>query len=110
MAKKTVVTELLVDDIDGSTGDRTINFTWDGVAYEIELSKRNAAAFEKTMKPYLDGGRRVRSTRARRVAVARNGKRDLAGIRSWAEQNGFAVSSRGRIATAVLEAYDAAHS
>ncbi len=109
MAKKTVVTEILVDDIDGSTGERTITFTWEGVAYEIELSKKNAATFEKTMKPYLDAARRVRSSRPRRIGGTRAGKRDLAAIRSWAEQNGFDVSARGRVAGAVIEAYDEAN-
>ena len=108
MAKKTVVTEVLLDDIDGSTGDRTYTFTWDGAAYEIELSKKNAAAFEKTMKPYLEAARRVKSSRPRRTN-ARSGKRDLPAIRSWAAENGFAVSSRGRVATAVIEAYEASN-
>jgi hypothetical protein len=110
MAKKTVVTEILVDDMDGSAGDRTITFTWDGTAYEIELSRKNATAFEKMMKPYLDVARRVRSsTRGRRAVGARGGKRDLAAIRAWAEENGFDVSARGRVAGAVIDAYDAAN-
>jgi hypothetical protein len=109
MAKKTVVTEILVDDIDGSAGERTLNFTWEGTAYEIELSRRNAAAFEKTMKPYLDAARRVKSSRSRRGASGRSGKRDLGAIRDWATKNGFDVSARGRVAGSVIEAYDAAH-
>jgi len=109
MAKQTVVTEILVDDLDGSTGDRTVTFTWDGTSYEIELSKKNAAAFEKSMKPYVDAARRIRGSRARRPAAARSGKRDLTVIREWATQNGFDVSARGRIAGAVIEAYEAAN-
>jgi hypothetical protein len=109
MAKQTVVTEILVDDIDGSPGDRTINFTWEGTAYEIELSKKNAAAFERAMKPYLDSARRIRGSRGRRSGLARSGKRDLTAIREWAAQNGFEVSSRGRIAGTVIDAYEAAH-
>lgn len=109
MAKKTVVTEILVDDIDGSPGERTINFTWDGSAYEIELSRKNAAAFEKTMKPYLDAARRARTSRVRRGGAGRSSKRDLAAIRDWAASNGFDVSTRGRVAGSVMDAYDAAH-
>jgi Lsr2 len=107
MAKKTVVTEILLDDIDGSAGERTYTFTWGGAAYEFELSRRNAAAFEKTMKPYLEAARRVKSSRPRRST--RSGKRDLPAIRSWAAENGFTVSARGRVATAVIEAYEAAN-
>jgi hypothetical protein len=109
MAKKTVVTEVLVDDLDGSPGERTVNFSWEGTAYEIELSRKNAAAFERTMKPYLDAARRVRSSRGRRSGAGRSGKRDLGAIREWAAQNGYDVSARGRVAGSVIEAYDAAH-
>lgn len=109
MAKQTVVTEILVDDLDGSAGDRTVNFMWDGTSYEIELSRRNAAAFEKAIRPYVDAARRVRSSRGRRPAgSARSHKRDLGAIREWAAKNGYEVSSRGRIAFSVIEAYDAA--
>lgn len=107
MSKKTTVTEILLDDIDGSAGERTYAFTWAGAAYEIELSRKNAATFEKTMKPYLEAARRVKSSRARRST--RTGKRDLPAIRSWAADNGFAVSARGRVASAVIEAYEAAN-
>lgn len=108
MAKKTVVTEILVDDIDGSPGERTVTFTWDGTAYEIELSRKNAQAFEKTMKPYVEAARRVRGARGRRGG-GRSGKRDLAAIRDWAAKNGYDVSARGRVAGTVIDAYDAAH-
>lgn len=108
MAKQTVVTEVLVDDIDGSPGDRTVRFGWDGTTYEIELSNKNVAAFEKALKPYLEAARRIRGGRARR-AVGHADKRDLAAVREWAAQNGFAVSSRGRIASSVIEAYEAAN-
>ena len=109
MAKQTVVTELLVDDLDGSTAERTVNFMWDGTSYEIELSKKNALAFEKAMKPYVEAARRTRTTRGRRGASTRSDKRDLTAIREWAAKNGFEVSARGRIAANVIEAYEAAN-
>ena len=109
MAKQTRVTEVLVDDIDGTTGERTVTFSWDGTSYEIELSKKNAVAFDKALKPYLDSARKVRGPRGRRTATARSGKRDLAAIRDWAGHNGFEVSTRGRIAASVIEAYEAAN-
>lgn len=110
MAKQTVVTEILVDDLDGSNGDRTVNFTWDGTPYEIELSKKNAVAFEKAIKPYLEAARRVRSNRNRRPATSsRSHNRDLSAIRDWAAKNGYEVSTRGRIAFSVIEAYEAAN-
>jgi hypothetical protein len=111
MAKKTVVQEILVDDLDGSAGDRTVNFTWDGTAYEIELSRKNVTAFEKSMKPYLDAARKVRvgGGRPRRSSGRAGSRRDLGAIREWAAHNGFEVSARGRVAGSVIEAYDTAH-
>ncbi len=109
MAKRTVVTEILVDDLDGSAGERTVNFTWDGVDYEIELNKKNAIAFEKALKPYVDAARRSRVGRGRRSGGRASGKRDLAAIRDWAAQNGFDVSARGRVASSVIDAYEAAN-
>ena len=109
MAKQTLVTEILVDDIDGSTAERTVNFMWEGTSYEIELSKKNAAAFEKAMKPYLDAARRTRGSRSRRSGGSRSGKRDLGAIRDWAAKTGFDVSARGRIAASVIDAYEAAN-
>jgi Lsr2 len=108
MAKRTLVTEILVDDLDGSPGDRTVNFTWDGVDYEIELNKKNAVAFEKALKPYVEAARRSRGGRGRRSSRSA-GKRDLGAIRDWAAQNGFGVSARGRIASSVIDAYEAAN-
>jgi hypothetical protein len=110
MAKQTVVTEILVDDLDGSPAERTIRFSWEGVAYELELSKKNAVALEKTIKPYVAAARKARTGRPRRAgSTARAGKRDLAVVREWAAQNGFPVSTRGRVAATVIEAYDAAN-
>lgn len=108
MAKQTVVTEVLVDDLDGSAADRTVNFSWDGTSYEIELSKKNAQAFERAIKPYVEVARKARASRARR-SNSRGAKRDLSAIRDWAAQNGFEVSTRGRIAASIIDAYEAAN-
>jgi hypothetical protein len=117
MAKKTVVQEMLVDDLDGSPGDKTVSFSWEGTGYEIELSRKNYQAFEKAMRPYVKAARRARggtsrrrpSTRASRGSSNSGNKRDLGAIRAWASENGYAVSERGRIASSVIEAYEAAH-
>ena len=109
MAKKTVVSEILIDDLDGSAAERTVRFSWEGVAYELELSKKNAVAFERTMKPYVAAARRERSQRGRRPSATRSGKRDLAPVREWASQNGYPVSTRGRVAQSIIDAYDSAN-
>jgi hypothetical protein len=116
MAKKTVVQEMLVDDLDGSPGDKTVSFSWEGTGYEIELSRKNYQAFEKAMRPYVKAARRTRGGTSRRRPSTRSArsnsganKRDLGAIRAWAAENGYSVSERGRIASSVVEAYESAH-
>lgn len=114
MATKSVTITEFIDDLDGSKADRTVTFAVDGTSYEIDLSKKNAAAFNKALKPYLDSARKVR--RAAGKASPRGGARrtrtdgpDLAAVREWARANGHSVSDRGRIPATVLEAYRAAN-
>lgn len=110
MARTTITT----DDIDGSPDAETIRFSYNGVSYTIDLAKKNRAAFEKALKPYLEvaqksSGRRASATTGSRRG--RSGRRrggssvDLAAVRSWARENGIEVSERGRIAQSVIDAY-----
>jgi len=109
MAKQIVTTTEYIDDIDGGPAVGTVTFAYDGTDYEIDLSKANARALEKVMATYVQHGRKVRPSRARRSTTAAS-KRDLSMVRAWAHENGFEVSERGRIASAVLDAYDSASS
>jgi hypothetical protein len=114
MARKIV--HQLVDDLDGSlleVGEgETVLFSLDGAAYEVDLTSEHAAELRRTLEPYIAAGRRVGSARpgpSARAARGPGAHRDYAPIREWAKQNGYAVSERGRVPAAVLEAYDAAH-
>ena len=111
MARNVVTTTNLTDDLAGGIAHRTLSFAYDGAAYEIDLSKRNARAFEKALEPYISAARRSSSRRTKSAAGAKaRPKRDLTAVRTWAQTNGHAVASRGRIPSAVLEAYDASRS
>ena len=48
----------LVDDLDGTVLEvgegETVHFSLDGVAYEIDLTEDNAAAFRAALAPYRD--------------------------------------------------------
>lgn len=112
MAKRVVTTVELTDDLDGGKADRTLHFAFDGTNYEIDLSKKNATALEKVLKPYVESARKVRqpARRGRPASTARRGGRtDLGEIRAWARNNGHEISDRGRIPAAVVEAYNAAN-
>ena len=63
MAQRTQV--LLIDDLDGSSADETLNFGLDGAAYEIDLSTANAGLLRKALADYVAAGRRVTTSRAR---------------------------------------------
>lgn len=112
MAQKVQV--ILVDDLDGGEAEETVSFALDGVSYEIDLSAGNAAQLRDSLGSWIGHARRVggRAASGRRAASAprgRSGSRDLTAVRSWARDNGFQVSDRGRVSSEVLTAYDAAH-
>ena len=110
MAQK--VTVHLVDDLDNGPADETVLFSLDGVSYEIDLSKKNAAAFRNSLAQYVGPARRLsRSSGVRGPARRpRGGDNRAAEIRVWARQNGHKVSERGRVSATITEAYDKAHS
>lgn len=106
----TVTNVRLVDDIDGSEADGTVELALDGKAYEIDLSKQHADELRSILDPYVRAARRTgggSSGRRQRVATATAKPRpDLSAVREWAGQNGFEVSARGRLSAAVMEAYE----
>jgi hypothetical protein len=56
MAKKVTTTTTIVDDLDGTPIEdgqaESIKFSFEGTAYEIDLSKANAKALRDALKPY----------------------------------------------------------
>ncbi len=112
MAKKHITQ--LIDDLDGSVLENgtTINFSLEGRAYEIDLSEKNAEKLREAFEPFTVAARPIGSSTpgVRRPSRGRAvSSRDLADVRAWAEKNGHAINARGRISSAVLSAYDAAH-
>ncbi|KXC06520.1 MULTISPECIES: histone-like nucleoid-structuring protein Lsr2 [Microbacterium] len=115
MARREIKTYIVVDDLTGEEipeeDSVSIQFSYGGQAYEIDLSRQNATKLDDFLAPYIDKARRVRSfgaAPARRAAPAAR-TRDLEAVRAWARSNGHTVSTRGRVAKSLLEAYDAAH-
>lgn len=104
----------LVDDLDGTPiedGGGTVRFSIDGANYEIDLSAANADKLTDALEKYVSAGRRVRSGGSATPAAAgkKSDPKRLKAIREWAAENGHEVSSRGRIPTDVIDAYDAAN-
>ena len=107
MAQKTIV--VVEDDLSGGAADESVTFALDGVTYEIDLSAENARSLRDVLAAYLAAGRRLGGVR--RVggsAPARTDKDQLDAMRRWARENGYEVSSRGRISNVIRDAYNAA--
>ncbi len=103
-----VVIEQLVDDLDGGKAAETVNFSYRGVDYEIDLGAKNAKALDKVMAPYLEVARRVPRKRAagqRSASKASNGAPDAGLVRAWAKAQGLQVSDRGRVSADIVNQY-----
>lgn len=112
MAKRTVT--VMTDDIDGSEATQSIDFSYRGKSYSIDLNDKHAEELDEVMAPYISaaaetsrgGGRSNRSSTAARSRSASSGKDvDPKQVRAWAEANGVEVSPRGRISASVIEQY-----
>lgn len=117
---------ILEDDVSGGEATETVEFSLDGVSYEIDLNDENATRLRTEMAGWIADARRAggrRQTRRRQSGSGSangstsgsggsggSGKSDeLARIREWGRENGFKVSSRGRIPQELQDAYAAAH-
>lgn len=119
MAQQTTI--ILVDDLDDTIpATETIRFGVDGTSYAIDLSAEHAAALREDVATWVTHARRTggrprhTSTRTRGAAQpqrsrTRTGRKQPTTVRDWARSNGYTVSARGRIPTAVQDAFDAAH-
>ncbi|KAA9152420.1 Lsr2 family protein [Amycolatopsis acidicola] len=110
MAQKVLVS--LVDDLDGSEADETVEFGLDGINYQIDLSSDNAEELRDALAQYVEHARRAggrkRAGRPSAKPAASSASVDREqnqAIRAWARKNGYQVSDRGRIPSEVVEAY-----
>ena len=106
------VTIVLEDDLDGAAAEETVTFGLDGVSYEIDLNKENAAKLREDFASWVGHARRAGGRKAsgsRGGSSAPKKRADLSAVREWARQNGYEVSDRGRISADIQAAYDKAH-
>lgn len=111
MAQKVLVS--LVDDLDGSEAEETVEFGLDGVNYQIDLSGENAEELRDALAQYVEharraGGRKKPGGKGQSKSSGRPATVDREqnqAIRAWARKNGFNISDRGRIPAEVVDAY-----
>ena len=126
MAKKIV----LVDDLTGKelqtnaqgelVDGETLEFSYNGVDYALDLSDESVSKFQDALKPFLDNATVVE--KAAPVGVVRKGKGQTsdrfggishADVKAWAEDNkiknakGEQITrdTRGKLAAAIFEQY-----
>ena len=114
MAKHTIIQ--MTDDLDGSEATQSVEFSFRGKSYTIDLNDANASEFDDALAPYIGaaeqagGSRSSRSTGAAAAPRQRSSSDvDPKAVRAWAEANGVTISPRGRIKADVLEQYRAAN-
>lgn len=119
MAKQTTIS--FVDDIDGSEAKGTVVFSFEGKAYEIDLSAEHDTQLREALAPFIAAARKLGgSNRTRNITSAtsygkvthrptlaeQRTKDETDKIREWARANGHQVADRGRLSVKVLAAYE----
>jgi Lsr2 len=100
---------VFTDDIDGSEATGTTTFALLGVAYEVDLSKKNADKLARALEPYIAAGRKVTAGPARRPAgSSRPGGPAPADVRAWARSEGIEVKDKGRVPAELIDKFQAA--
>ena len=108
MATKQIT--ILVDDLDGSEADETVNFALDGNSYEIDLNSSHAEELRSILRRYVEAGRKEASrARTSRRLTRGNVAPTTAQVRAWAQAQGLSVNNRGRVGAEILAQYEAAH-
>jgi hypothetical protein len=111
-------TSVVYDDLDGSTTDvDTYRFAFNGVRYEIDLSRPNFDRMAAAFQPFIAAARRLpKSTAKKQTGHDASADRRAVNARvrawwatHWQEQNLPEPRTRGAIPAAVRDAYDAAH-
>ena len=110
MAQKVEVK--LIDDLDGGKADETVSFSLDGTQYVIDLSDKNAKQLRGSLAKYIDAARKEKGVRQ----VGRGGRRasataagpDTSEVRTWAKEQGYEVSERGRVSKELIAKFQEA--
>lgn len=102
----------LVDDIDGTDAEMTLEFGLDGVEYAIDLNDPHYEEYRAMLELLASKGR-VLTREVAKVKRATAGTKNKAvvgktqHIREWARENGFPnLSDRGRIPANIMDAYE----
>lgn len=100
MAKTVVIS----DDLDGSTPAETVEFSYDGVNWSIDLSEKNKKKLEDALRPYLDKASPARMAQAASATPTRTRAAKPGGDRiDYSSPEHAGKPHRGRITEAEAE-------
>lgn len=89
----------VVDDIDKTSPAETRRrFSVGGRDYQLDLTNEHAAEFDATLKPWIDSATYMPKPRQRGTPRAEE-------VRAWALDNGYTLSTHGRIPAHIHKAY-----
>ena len=111
MAQRVVtmlVSDLSGDEMEAGKGE-TINFSYRGVDYQIDLTDKEAAGFDKAIAMYTEHAQKTGGRRSRGSGSSRGKNSDTAKIKAWADEQGMDYPQRGRLPQSLIEAYNAAN-
>ena len=74
MAKQTVIH--MTDDIDGSEATQTVEFSYRGKSYSIDLNDANASDFDDALAPYISAADKAGSAQSSRKPARRSPRGD----------------------------------
>lgn len=107
MASRVITT--LVDDVDGSEAQHSVPFSIGGTDYLIDLSDKNAAAFQKVLAPWIEKAQKLgksgKGGKRGPLSLVHSDGPSASDVREWAESEGIPVSSRGRIPGEISDLY-----
>lgn len=101
------------DDLDGSFAATTLEFSFDGITYAIDLSEANAVRMRDCLEPYIQAAskairRPARTTWPVQQSPAGEAQSPHRRAREWLRMNGHEVGSRGRLPQELLQRYESA--
>ena len=101
-----LISDLSGDEIAEGEGE-TVEFSYRGTSYKIDLTDKEAAAFDKAIATYVDNATKLGGRR--KSSPAGSSGYNAKDVRAWAKSQGIDVPERGRIPGDVLEKYRAAN-
>lgn len=98
---------ILVDDLDPNDIEnvQTVTFSFQGYAYEIDLSARHTADLAKALTPYIRAARPAQGAAAKSSGSRKSRSSVMTQVRAWARDKGIEIGERGRIPANVVEQY-----